>query len=38
MKRIRNVAIGDITTVRDDAEFHDANQSTGKAVSHRGGE
>jgi len=30
LKRVRNVAIGDIMKVRDDAEFHDANQPARK--------
>jgi SAM-dependent methyltransferase len=30
LPRVRNVAIGDIMKVRDDAEFHDANQPASK--------
>lgn len=30
MHRVKNVAIGDIMRLRDDAEFHDANQPARK--------
>jgi SAM-dependent methyltransferase len=33
LRRVRNVAIGDIMKVRDDGEFHDANQPARKQFS-----